>query len=44
MTYEKMGEQAKATELYERAYEMSDGGNPPNIYARRFTREKLGRP
>jgi tetratricopeptide (TPR) repeat protein len=43
MTYEKMGQQAKATELYERAYEMSDGGNPPNIYARRFTREKLGK-
>jgi tetratricopeptide (TPR) repeat protein len=43
MTYEKMGQQAKATELYEKAYEMSDGSNPPNVYARRFTREKLGR-
>ena len=43
MTYEKMGEQARATELYERAYTMSDGSNPPNVYARRFTREKLGK-
>jgi tetratricopeptide (TPR) repeat protein len=44
MTYEKMGQQAKATALYERAYEMSTGSNPPNVYSRRFTREKLGKP
>lgn len=43
MTYEKMGQTARATELYERAYEMSTGSNPPNVYARRFTREKLGK-
>jgi tetratricopeptide (TPR) repeat protein len=43
MTYEKMGEQARAKELYERAYTMSNGSNPPNVFARRFTREKLGK-
>ncbi|MBX3174680.1 MAG: tetratricopeptide repeat protein [Gemmatimonadaceae bacterium] len=43
MTYEKMGNAAKAKELYERAFEMSNGSNPPNVYSRRFTREKLGR-
>lgn len=43
MTYEKMGNAAKAKELYERAFEMSTGSNPPNVYSRRFTREKLGR-
>lgn len=43
MTHEKMGHQAQATELYEKAYEMSTGSNPPNVYARRFTREKLGK-
>ncbi|MEX2181934.1 MAG: hypothetical protein WD771_07825 [Gemmatimonadaceae bacterium] len=43
MTYERMGNQAKATELFERAYMMSTGSNPPNVYSRRFTREKMGR-
>lgn len=43
MTYEKMGQQAKATELYERAYAASTGSNPPNIYSRTFTRQKLGK-
>jgi tetratricopeptide (TPR) repeat protein len=43
MTYEKMGNQAKATEMYERAFEMSDGSNPPNVYSRYFTRQKLGK-
>ncbi len=42
-TYEKMGNQAKATEMYEKAYEMSTGSNPPNVYSRKFTREKLGK-
>lgn len=41
--YEKMGNQAKATEMYEKAYGMSTGSNPPNVYSRKFTREKLGR-
>lgn len=43
MTYEKMGQQAKATELYERAYAASTGSNPPNIYSRTFTKQKLGK-
>jgi tetratricopeptide (TPR) repeat protein len=43
MTYEKMGNQAKATELFERAFEMSSGSNPPNVYSRAFTRKKLNR-
>lgn len=43
MTHEKLGHQAQATELYEKAFEMSTGSNPPNVYARRFTREKLGK-
>jgi tetratricopeptide (TPR) repeat protein len=42
-TYEKMGNQAKATEMYEKAFTMSGGSNPPNVYSRKFTREKLGR-
>lgn len=42
MTYEKKGDQAKATELYRRAYDMSTGSNPPNVYSRAFTKKKLG--
>ncbi len=44
MTYEKMGQQAKATELFERAYAASSGSNPPAIYSRYFTAKKLGKP
>lgn len=44
MTYEKMGNAAKANELYERAYTMSTGSNPPNVYSRAFTKQKLGKP
>jgi tetratricopeptide (TPR) repeat protein len=44
MTYEKMGQAEKATELFKRAYGMSTGSNPPNIYARAFTIKKLGLP
>jgi tetratricopeptide (TPR) repeat protein len=44
MTYEKMGNTAKATELYERAYAASNGSNPPNVYSRTFTKKKLGKP
>ncbi len=43
MTYEKMGNAARATELYEKAYAMSTGSNPPNVYSRTFTRQKLGK-
>ncbi len=44
MTYEKMGQQAKATELYKKAYDMSTGSNPPNVHSRAFTKKKLGLP
>jgi tetratricopeptide (TPR) repeat protein len=44
MTYEKKGDQAKARELYEKAYGMATGSNPPNVHSRAFTRRKLGRP
>ena len=43
MTYEKMGQQATATELFEHAYAASTGSNPPNIYSRYFTGQKLGK-
>ena len=43
MTFEKKGDQAKARELYEKAFEMSTGSNPPNVHSRAFTRRKLGR-
>ena len=41
--HEKKGEAAKARELFERAFEMSTGSNPPNVHARKISREKLGR-
>lgn len=44
MTYEKMGETAKATALYEKAYAASTGSNPPNVYSRTFTKQKLRKP
>jgi tetratricopeptide (TPR) repeat protein len=43
MVHEKKGDQAKARELFEKAFEMSTGSNPPNVYARAFTRKKLGK-
>lgn len=43
MTYEKKGDAAKARELYEKAFEMATGSNPPNVHSRAFTRKKLGR-
>ena len=43
MTHEKMGHPDQATALYERAFNMATGSNPPNVFSRRFTREKLGR-
>jgi Flp pilus assembly protein TadD len=42
MTYEKMGQQQKAMELYRKAFDMATGSNPPNVYTRAFTRKKLG--
>ncbi|MEX2179232.1 MAG: hypothetical protein WD801_11010 [Gemmatimonadaceae bacterium] len=42
MTYERQGRAAQAREMYARAYELSDGHNPPASYSRPFAREKLG--
>jgi len=42
-TYEQMGQTPKARELYEKAYQLAEGGhNPPAAYARRVAGEKLG--
>ena len=41
MTYEKMGEQAKADALYRKAYEMARAHNPPAAFVRPFVRKKL---
>jgi tetratricopeptide (TPR) repeat protein len=43
MTFEKKGDQAKARELYQKAFDMSTGSNPPNVHSRAFTRKKLGK-
>jgi tetratricopeptide (TPR) repeat protein len=42
LTYEKLGQAAKAHELYERAYGLSTAHNPPAAFTRPFTRAKLG--
>lgn len=42
MTFEKQGKAARAHETYQRAYQMSTGSNPPAIYSRVFTMQKLG--
>jgi len=42
MTYEQMGQQARADELYKKAYGLAMAHNPPAAYARRVAREKLG--
>jgi len=44
MTYEQMGQQAKAKELYQKAYDMATGHNPPAAFVRPFARKKLGAP
>lgn len=43
MTFEKKGDEARARDLYQRAFDMSTGSNPPNVFARAFTRKKLGK-
>ena len=43
MTFEKKGDQAKARELYQKAFDMATGSNPPNVHSRAFTRKKLGK-
>lgn len=42
MTYEKTGDTARATPLYQKAYDLSTGHNPPSAFSRPFTRRKLG--
>ena len=42
MTYEKMNQPAKARELYQKAYDMATGHNPPAVFTRPFARRKLG--
>jgi tetratricopeptide (TPR) repeat protein len=41
-TYERLGQQDKATGLYQKAYELATAHNPPAAYARPFARKKLG--
>lgn len=41
MTYEKLGQQEKARELYQKAYDLATAHNPPAAFARRFARQKL---
>jgi tetratricopeptide (TPR) repeat protein len=43
MTFEKKGDQAKAKELFEKAYEMATGSNPPNVHSRAITKRKQGK-
>jgi tetratricopeptide (TPR) repeat protein len=42
MTYEKLGQKAKATETYQKGYGMATAHNPPAAFARPFARKKLG--
>jgi tetratricopeptide (TPR) repeat protein len=42
MTYEKRGKALKATAMYQRAYDLATGHNPPAAFVRRFVRTKLG--
>jgi hypothetical protein len=42
MTHEKSGQAAKAKELYEKAYGLATGHNPPAAFVRPFARKKLG--
>jgi tetratricopeptide (TPR) repeat protein len=42
MTYEKMGNQAKAKELYAKAYELATAHTPPSAFVRPFVRKKNG--
>lgn len=42
MTYEKLGQQDKAKALYEKAYGLATGHNPPAAFARPFARKKIG--
>jgi tetratricopeptide (TPR) repeat protein len=43
LTYEKMGQTAKAMELYQKAYDLSTAHNPPAAFTRPAARKKLER-
>ena len=42
MTVEKLGQAAKAKELYEKAYGLATAHNPPAAFVRPLARKKLG--
>jgi len=42
MVHEKKGDAAAARTLFQKAYELSTGHNPPAAFSRPFTRKKLG--
>ena len=42
MTYEKQRNDAKAREMFQKAYELSTGHTPPSAFSRAFARRKLG--
>jgi len=42
MTYEKQGNQEKMRSMYQKAYDLSTGHNPPSAFSRPFARRKLG--
>ena len=42
MTLEQLGRQAEAKAMYQRAYDLATGHNPPAAFVRRFARAKLG--
>jgi tetratricopeptide (TPR) repeat protein len=44
LTYEKMGQTAKAAELYQKAYDLSTAHNPPAAFTRAAARKKIGSP
>jgi tetratricopeptide (TPR) repeat protein len=41
MTYEKLGQKAKAREFYQKAYDLATAHNPPAAFVRPFARKKL---
>jgi Flp pilus assembly protein TadD len=42
MTYEREGRQAEGKAMYQQAYELATGHNPPAAFVRPFVRKKLG--
>jgi len=44
LTYEKMGQTAKAAELFQKAYELSTAHNPPAAFTRPAARKKIAAP